>query len=54
MSAAPLTDSQVAGFARLALDGIVREYPNKPAQVYVGPESAFEPRDALERTIRRG
>ena len=42
----PLTDQQVRDFARLALDGLVREYPNKPAQTYVGPESAFVPREA--------
>lgn len=40
-----LTDSQVAAFAQLALDGIVREWPNKPGQVYVGPESARTPRE---------
>lgn len=40
-----LTDSQVEAFAQLALDGIVREWPNKPGQVYVGPESARTPRE---------
>ena len=40
-----LTDSQVTAFALLALDGIVREWPNKPGQVYVGPESAKTPRE---------
>jgi hypothetical protein len=40
----PLEDEQVASFARLALDSIVREFPNKPGQVYTGPESAVVPR----------
>ena len=40
----PLTDDQACAFARLALDGIAREYPNKPAQVMVGPDSARTPR----------
>lgn len=31
-------------FARLALDSIVREFPNKPMHVHVGPESAQSPR----------
>lgn len=39
-----LDDAQVAAFSRLALESIVREYPNKPGQVYVGPESARTPR----------
>jgi len=39
-----MTDEQVSAFAQLALDGIVREWPNKPGQVYVGPESAQTPR----------
>ena len=40
----PLEDEQVASFARLALDSIVREFPNKPGQVYTDPESAVVPR----------
>ncbi|MHC4824755.1 MAG: DUF2891 domain-containing protein, partial [Planctomycetota bacterium] len=40
-----LTDEQVTAFARLALDSIVREFPNKPGQVYHGPESAVVPRE---------
>lgn len=40
-----MTHDQVAAFAQLALDGIVREWPNKPGQVYVGPESAKTPRE---------
>jgi len=40
-----LKDDQVVAFSRLALDSIVREFPNKPGQVYVGPESAVVPRD---------
>ena len=39
-----LTDLQVTAFAQLALAGIVREWPNKPSQVYIGPESALTPR----------
>jgi len=39
-----LTDLQVTAFAQLALAGIVREWPNKPGQVYSGPESALTPR----------
>ncbi|MFK5955089.1 MAG: DUF2891 domain-containing protein [Planctomycetota bacterium] len=39
-----LEDAQVVSFARLALDSIVREYPNKPGQVFTGPESAVIPR----------
>jgi hypothetical protein len=39
-----LSEEQVAAFAQLALDGIVREWPNKPGQVYIGPESALTPR----------
>lgn len=40
-----LTDQQVAQFARLALDGIPREYPNKPANVMTGPASVLSPRE---------
>ncbi len=39
-----MSDAQVAAFARLALDGIGTEYPNKPSQVMVGPESVLSPR----------
>jgi len=46
MSQSPsLEDEQVVSFARLALDSIVREFPNKPGQVYTGPESAVVPRE---------
>ncbi|CAK9037420.1 Divalent metal cation transporter MntH [Durusdinium trenchii] len=40
-----LTDEQVTRFARLALDGIVREYPNKPSNVMVGRESVLSPQE---------
>ncbi len=40
-----MTDAQVAAFARLALAGIGTEYPNKPSQVMVGPESVLSPRE---------
>ncbi len=39
----PLTDEQVVALAQLALDGIGREYPNKPSNVMVGPESVQSP-----------
>lgn len=42
---APLEDAQVAAFANLAMESLVREYPNKPGQVYTGPESAKTPRE---------
>jgi hypothetical protein len=40
----PLTDQQVAAFARLALDGIEKEFPNKPADVLLGPQSVASPK----------
>ena len=40
-----LTDEQVTRFARLALDGITKEYPNKPSNVMVGRESVQSPRE---------
>jgi len=40
-----MTDDQVAKFARLALSGIPREYPNKPSNVMVGRESVQSPRE---------
>jgi hypothetical protein len=40
-----LMDEQVAAFARLALAGIEKEYPNKPADVLVGPKSVAPPRE---------
>ena len=43
MPAAPLTDQQVTDFAKLALAGITREFPNKPMHVHTGPESARRP-----------
>lgn len=41
----PLTDAQVAAFARLALAGIEKEYPNKPGDVLAGPQSIAPPRE---------
>jgi Protein of unknown function (DUF2891) len=41
----PLSDSQVTAFVKLALDGLDREYPNKPAHVMTGPESKLSPRE---------
>ena len=40
-----MNDAQVAAFAKLALDGIGTEYPNKPSQVMVGPESVQSPKE---------
>ena len=40
----PLTDDQVTRFARVALAGITREYPNKPGNVVSGPEDVLSPR----------
>ncbi len=39
----PLSDVQVAAFARLALKGIEKEYPNKPSDTLLGPESVVPP-----------
>ena len=41
----PMTNERVAGFARLAIEGIPREYPNKPSNVMTGPESVLSPRE---------
>ncbi|MBC8868311.1 MAG: DUF2891 domain-containing protein [Planctomycetes bacterium] len=40
-----LTDAQVAAFANLALEGMEREYPNKPSNVMVGPDSIKSPKE---------
>jgi len=39
-----LTDEQVAGFARLALDGMVCEFPNKPSNVLTDAQSVRTPK----------
>jgi hypothetical protein len=39
-----MTGEQVAAFARLALDGIVREYPNKPSNVMATADDVRSPR----------
>ncbi len=39
-----LTAERAEAFARLALAGIVREYPNKPGHVLAGPDSVKTPR----------
>ena len=39
-----LTSEQVEAFAKLALSGITREYPNKPSQLMVGPDDAKTPK----------
>ncbi len=40
-----LRPERVVRFARLALANIAREYPNKPSNVMVGPESVRSPRE---------
>ena len=40
-----MTDAQVERFARLALDGMDIEYPNKPSNVMVDAESVRTPRE---------
>lgn len=40
-----LSAQRVAQFAKLAMDGIPREYPNKPSNVMTGPESVLSPRE---------
>ena len=35
----PLSDAQVAQFAKLAIESIPREFPNKLSHVMVGPDS---------------
>lgn len=39
-----LSDDQVAAFVKLALDGMEREYPNKPSNVMSGPDSVQSPK----------
>lgn len=41
---ATLTREAAAAFARLALKGVVREYPNKPEHVLGGPDDARTPK----------
>ncbi|MCA9190075.1 MAG: DUF2891 domain-containing protein, partial [Planctomycetales bacterium] len=38
-----LSDDQVAALMQLVLNGIDREYPNKPSNVMIGPESVQSP-----------
>lgn len=40
-----LTSEQVSAFAKLALAGLDKEYPNKPQHVMTGPESKLSPRE---------
>jgi hypothetical protein len=40
-----LGDEQVTAFARLALEGMFQEFPNKPGIVLAGPESVKSPRE---------
>ena len=42
--ASSLTPSQASSFARLALKGVDKEYPNKPEHVLGGPEDAKGPK----------
>jgi hypothetical protein len=41
----PMTSEQAAGFVRLALAGIDREYPNKTSHVTTGPDDRKAPRE---------
>ena len=40
-----MSSDQVGKFARLAMKGVPREYPNKPSNVMSGPESVKSPRE---------
>lgn len=40
-----LSDEQVTAFAKLALDGLDTEYPNKPGHVFDGPDSIAAPKE---------
>jgi hypothetical protein len=40
-----LTRERASGFARLALKGLVKEYPNKPEHVLAGPDDVKSPKD---------
>jgi hypothetical protein len=40
-----LSDDQVVAFAKLVLNGIEREYPNKPSNVMTGPDSVQSPKE---------
>lgn len=40
-----LSEEQVTRFAKLAISGIPREFPNKPSNVMVGPQSVLSPRE---------
>lgn len=40
-----LTDTQIANFAKLALDGIQTEFPNKPSNVMIDSQSVRSPRE---------
>lgn len=39
-----VSDSQSAQLAKLAIDGLHREYPNKPSNVLVGPNDVISPK----------
>jgi len=43
--AEPLSEAQAVAFARLALAGIAKEYPNKPADVLNGDADVRPPRE---------
>lgn len=40
-----ILDTQAASIAKLALDGIHRQYPNKPSNVLVGPADVLSPKE---------
>jgi len=39
-----IDDAQAADLAKLAIDGLSREYPNKPSNVLVGPKDILSPK----------
>ncbi len=43
-AAAPIPENQAAGFVKMALAGINREFPNKPGDVLRGPDDLRSPR----------
>ena len=48
-----LTKEQASAFARLALKGLSKEYPNKPEHVMAGPADVKDPRPSTRRSSGR-
>jgi hypothetical protein len=44
VKSARIDDAQAAALAKLALDGLNREYPNKPSNVLTGPKDVLSPK----------